>query len=430
MTGVGDGDGPGRELGEAPRGTASVPGTAEPVDVPRPGPRPPVAMIFGITLTGILANTLPNAALPDILEDLGQSDGSGGFFVAAGTIPGIVMAPVIGLLADRYGRRRVLLPCLVVFATFGVLSAFAPSWPILLLCRLCQGFGSAGLINLAVVLIGDGWEGNERVRLIGYNAAVLTISVALLPAVGGVLAELGGWRLAFAPYLLGLVTAAAVARFLPRSAPAGGASMGTQFRAALAVVRRPIVGASIAFGFVLFALVFGLFLTTLSLHLDNEFGLEAGGRGLIIAAPATGATVAALSLGRMRARFGGARLLLAANTLFVVGFCAIGLAPSIWVLVAGAVLYGLGEGTAIPTVQDIVAGAAPTASRGAVVALWVGSARAGQTVGPLMAGAGIATIGTAATFVAGGFVAAALLVAQLTVPVGRMERDAGLRSAP
>jgi MFS family permease len=206
--------------------------------------------------------------------------------------------------------------------------------------------------------------------------------------------------------------------------------MGTQFRAALTVVRRPVVAASIAFGFVLFALVFGLFLTTLSLHLDNEFGLEAGGRGLIIAAPATGATVAALSLGRMRARFGGARLLLAANALFVIGFCAIGTAPSIWVLIGGAVLYGLGEGTAIPTVQDIVAGAAPTESRGAVVALWVGSARAGQTVGPLMAGAGIATVGTGATFVAGGLVAAGLLVAQLTVPVRRLEAEAGLRSAP
>ena len=424
MSDAGDGDGRDRGLGEAPRLDGSVPGTS-----PGGRVRPPVAIIFGITLTGILANTLPNAALPDILDDLGQSDGSGGIFVAAGTIPGIVMAPVIGLLADRYGRRRVLLPCLVAFSVFGVLSAFAPSWPVLLLFRLCQGFGSAGLINLAVVLIGDGWEGNERVRLIGYNAAVLTVSVALLPALGGALAEIGGWRLAFAPYVLGLVTAVGVAHSLPRSSPAGSESMGTQFRAALTVVRRPVVAASLAFGFVLFALVFGLFLTTLSLHLDNEFGLEAGGRGLIIAAPATGATVAALSLGRMRARFGGARLLLAANALFVVGFCAIGTAPSIWVLIGGAVLYGLGEGTAIPTVQDVVAGAAPTESRGAVVALWVGSARAGQTVGPLMAGAGIATVGTGATFVAGGLVAAGLLVAQLTVPVRRLEAEAGLRSA-
>ena len=57
--------------------------------------------------------------------------------------------------------------------------------------------------------------------------------------------------------------------------------------------------------------------------------------------------------------------------LFVIGFVAIGLADALVVLFGGALLYGLGEGSSIPTVQDLVAGAAPEASRGAVVAAWV-----------------------------------------------------------
>ena len=130
--------------------------------------------------------------------------------MAAGTLPGIVMAPVIGVLADRFGRRAVLVPCLVGFGVFGLLSALAPTFEMLLVLRLLQGVGSAGLINLAVVIIGDHWDGVERARLVGQNAAVLTVSLAVFPPLGGLLTELGGWRLSFAPYAVGLVTAAVI----------------------------------------------------------------------------------------------------------------------------------------------------------------------------------------------------------------------------
>ncbi len=153
--------------------------------------RPPLPLLFSITVTGILANTLVNAPLPDILDHFGQPDSAAGLFVSAGALPGVVMAPVIGVLADRHGRRRVLVPCLVAFGVFGLAGAAAPSYPVLLGLRLAQGVGAAGLINLAVVLIGDHWQGIERARVIGYNAAVLTVSLAIIPAVGGGLAELG-----------------------------------------------------------------------------------------------------------------------------------------------------------------------------------------------------------------------------------------------
>ena len=375
--------------------------------------RPPLVLVFSITVTGILANTLVNAPLPDILADFGVGDAAAGLVVAAATLPGIVVAPLIGLAADRYGRRAVLVPCLVVFGLAGVAAAFAPSFGVLLAARLVQGFGSAGLINLAVVLLGDHWTGAERARLIGVNAAVLTVSVAVFPALGGVLTQLGGWRWSFAPYSVALVTAAAVAVLLPRAAPAAPVSVGGQVRDALAVLRQPPVLGAVSYGFVLFALVFGLFLTTLPILLEDRFGLDPAARGLMLAAPAATSTVAALTLGRARARVGAAGLLVVANVVFVIGFALIGAAPALVVVVAGALLYGYGEGSAIPTIQDLVAGRAPEASRAAVVAAWVGAARAGQTVGPLVAGAVLGAVGPGATYLLGALVAAALLGGQL-----------------
>ena len=376
--------------------------------------RPSLPLIFSITVTGILSTTLVGPAIPDILAAFHQPDSRAGFFVAAGTLPGIVMAPVIGVLADRYGRRAVLTPCLVGFGVFGLLSGLAPGFELLLGLRLLQGIGSAGLINLAVVIIGDHWDGVDRARLVGQNAAVLTVSLAVLPPLGGLLTELGGWRLAFAPYGVSLATALLIWRRLAPARPDRTASVRAQLGGARAAARHRDVLGSISIGFVIFMLIFGLFLTTLPVHLERQFGLGAGARGLVIATPALTSTISALLLGRLRGRFGAVAVISAASCLFTLAFVVIGAAGSLPVLIGGALLYGIGEGLFIPTLQDVVAGAAPAAQRGAIVALWVGAARAGQTVGPLAAAGIYGAVGTGTTFVIGGLLASSLVVAELT----------------
>ncbi len=387
--------------------------------------RPPLVLVFSITVSGILANTLINAPLPDILEHFDQPDSAGGFFVTAAALPGVVMAPVIGLLADRHGRRRVLVPCLLAFGLFGLLAGLAPSWTTLLLARLGQGIGAAGLINLAVVLIGDFWSGIDRARVIGYNAAVLTASLAVFPAIGGGLAQWGGWRWAFAPYVLALGVAYAVNRMLPGDVPHAGdaKSVRAQLRDAGQVIKQPLVATAIAYGFVLFILIFGLFLTVLPIYLDDQFGLEAGGRGLIIAVPAAASTLAALSLGRLRRRFGAGALVILGSLLFSVAFVLIGLAGALAVVVLGAIVYGLGEGLSLATLQDLVAGAAPDETRGAVVAVWVAAVRAGQAVGPLIAAAGLAWVGAGASFVIAATVPLLLFAALMVSPMRTVAAD-------
>jgi MFS transporter, ACDE family, multidrug resistance protein len=386
--------------------------------------RPPRPLIFSITVTGVMANTLIAPALPDIIAGLGATTGQAGMLVAAATLPGIVMAPLIGLLADRYGRRTVVVPCLFVFGLSGVAAAFAPDLPTLLACRLLQGVGSAGLINLAVVIIGDHWDGTERARIIGQNSATLTLSIAVLPPLGGVLTDLAGWRASFLPYGIGMVTAVVVARRLPR-AEHRDVRIGEQVREAAGFVRSPTVLWALVTGFVVFVLLFGLFLTAMPLYLDEQFGLGASVRGLVMGLPALTSTVLALSIGRLQARFGTARLVLAAWLVFAGAFAVIAGAPVLAVVLLGILAYGAGEGTALPTLQNLVAGAAPASSRGSVVAMWVGAVRAGQTSGPLLAGVMLASVGARATFAAGAGVAAAMALAQAAVVV-----RAGRRPAP
>ena len=372
----------------------------------RPAP-PPFLIVVAITLTGIMANTLVTPAAPDIVDDFGVGRAGVGWLLAAATAPGIVLAPVIGVLSDRYGRRETVVPCLVVFGLAGGLAGFAPSFAVLLVLRLLQGVGSAGLINLAVVIIGDHWEGAERARIIGRNAACLTASIAVLPPLGGLLAGLGGWRLTFVPYWIGLVTAVAVLRYL-RPSERGEGTFGDQLRRTRPYLRLPVVVGSMGMAFVLFVLIFGAFLTALPVHLKDDFDVSAGFRGLVLGVPAIPSTIMALNLGRLRSRFGAGPVLVCGSLAVGLGLGVLGVAETLPILMIGPIVYGLGEGLMIPTLQDAVTSAAPATSRGAIVASFVGVSRLGQTVGPVMAGAGLVAFGSEAVFLVGAALALAM----------------------
>lgn len=384
--------------------------------VPR---RPPLVFIFTVTLTGILNNTLVTPALPDILADLGVADARSGILVAAGSVAGVVVAPIVGVLADRFGRRVVLTSCLGVFGTFGLLAAGAPTFEVLLLARFLQGVGSAGLINLAVVLIGDHWTGRDRTRLLGRNSAVLTVGLAGLPLLSGGITQAAGWRAAFLVYTVALGTGAAAWLILDSHRPAEPPSIRHQLGEAAVVIRRPILMATIAAGFVVFMLIFGLFLTVFPVHLADRFGMEAGLRGVMISIPSLTSTLAAFNLGRMRDSISPRSVVAVSAVGFVAAFVTLGVTGAVAVVVMAALVYGASEGALIPTLQDLNMEASPDEHRAAVIAVWVGAARVGQTIGPLLAGLSIGLLGTGPTLVVGSVGAVVILLLGVLGPFPR-----------
>ena len=105
----------------------------------------------------------------------------------------------------------------------------------------------------------------------------------------------------------------------------------------------------------------------------------------------------AFNLQRVRDRMSARTLLVTCSLSFAVGFALIGATEAVVVVALGCVIYGIGEGALIPTLQDQAVELSPPEHRGAVVAVYVGAARLGQTVGPLGAAA---LFGATSTFVA------------------------------
>jgi MFS family permease len=393
-----------------------------------------VVVIVATTLTGITTNSMIGPALPEILDAFDAPTSASGWIVAAGSLPGIVVAPIVGFLADRYGRREILVPSLVVFGLAGTAAAFSPSLEVLVGLRLLQGAGSAGLINLAVVVIGDHWSGTGRTRMIGRNSAVLTMGLAVFPLLSGVLVDLGGWRLAFAVFPVGLLTAGFVAVSLGHR-EGDPVDLVEQYRHTRpALVRRSFL-ATLTANFVVFVLIFGALLTIVPVLLGDEFALSGTARGVVLALPAIGAATGSLLTGPLSSRWSMRGVLTAGSLLFAVALVGLAAAGSLVVLVPAIVVFGLGEGLMVPSLQNLAASAGDDSQRGTLVATLVGSARLGQTTGPLTLGLLADLSGARTGFAVGA--GAALLVLPVLVrvaarsgpePSGAPEAPEGARS--
>jgi MFS family permease len=90
------------------------------------------------------------------------------------------------------GRKKIIVPSLLLFGIAGTACAFARDFNLLLLLRLLQGIGAASLLSLSVTLIGDLYAGDRRANAMGYNASVTSIGTAIYPTVGGALATIAG----------------------------------------------------------------------------------------------------------------------------------------------------------------------------------------------------------------------------------------------
>lgn len=381
--------------------------------------KPPLVLIFTVTITGILNNTLITPAVPDILGEFHQQPGRAGILIAAGSTAGIVLAPLIGFLADRFGRRSVLTTCLVVFGVFGASSALAPSFEVLLVARFLQGFGSAGLVNLAVVLIGDNWTGLDRTKYVGRNSAILTVGLATIPVFSGTITQFAGWRITLGLYTLAFATAGWVWLTIDERRPESPPPIRDQLGGAIRIARAPLIWVTIGVGYLVFLTVFGVLLTALPVHLADDFGLGAAARGVIISIPAVTSSMSAFNLSRIRSAISARTIVAGGAAGLGVAFLLLGLGPAVTVVVIGAFVYGFFEGALIPTLQDLIVEGSPDDHRGSIVALWVGAVRLGQTSGSLLAGLGIGLLGAGQTMALGATVAAVVTVIGVIGPFPR-----------
>lgn len=140
--------------------------------------------------------TLLATATPAMVRDLGDMQLSS--WIAVGyLLAGAASVPVYGWLGDQYGRKKILMLALVLFAIGSVVCALAASMQGLIAGRVIQGLGSGGLMSLSQALIGELVPPRQRARFQGYFASLFAVSSVSGPVLGGIVVTYLSWHWLF-----------------------------------------------------------------------------------------------------------------------------------------------------------------------------------------------------------------------------------------
>jgi EmrB/QacA subfamily drug resistance transporter len=389
--------------------------------------------------------TIVNVALPSIRRDFDASVSALQWTTAAYTVALASLLMLGGSTADRLGRARVFKLGLALFTAASLACSLAPSAGWLIAFRVLQGVAGAMLNPVAMSIIRNTFEDpRERAQAIGIWGAVVGISMALGPVLGGVLVELS-WRAVFLVNIpIGLAAIALTARFVPESRaprprrpdPIGqllvivmlatltmaiieGPSLGwgSPWIAALAAtaglslvtlvryelrrvdplieprffVSRPFAAATVIA--VAAFTAFGGFLFLNTLYLQDVRGLSPASAGLctlpiaamtVLCSPIAGRVVGARGV-RGPLIVGG--LGLGLGGLMLVSLSA---DTSLGWLLAAYCVFGLGFGAVNPPITDTAVSGMPPSQAGVAAAVATTSRQVGLTLGVAVVGAVVA----------------------------------------
>lgn len=366
-------------------------------------------IIFAVSLIAILGVASVTPSFPKLREALNVAPENIGLLVTVFTFPTVILGPIIGILADRLGRKKILVPSLILFGIAGTACAFARDFNLLLLLRFLQGIGAAALLSLSVTLIGDLYAGDRRTTAMGYNASVSSIGTAIYPILGGALATMG-WYFPFVLPVVAIPIGLVVLFALKNPEPKGDRNLKEYLRNGLKSIRnRQLFGLFIASA-ANFILLYGAYVTYLPLLLANSFGADSFIIGLLLSSVSVAIAITSSQLGRLTGRFSETILIRASFVFYAMALLIVPFISSLWLLLIPTTLFGIGIGIGFPSIQTLLAALAPRDYLATVISVNGTFFGLGQTLGPLLMGMVYGIGGISTVFYVGVGLAIATLV--------------------
>ena len=327
----------------------------------------PVALCFSIA----------SPILPKMAADLGRRASDAYLVKMVQGVMGFAMvlgAALAGVLADRLGRRWLLIGAGLVFAVAGAAPFLLTSLPLILLARFVAGAAAVSTGVAGAALLADRFEGADRTRWMGLFEAVAMGGGLIALFAAGMMGDLG-WRW---PFLLCLIGApmAALALATPGRRPA---TSGVEPADAPGARR-----AKLPWGLALFAFLIGFITYSPSIYLPFRLAhlgvVNPSAVGMCLMSSVVVSTIASSLFGRVRRVLSTASVFGLSFAAVAVGVGTTAVAPDLTVALVGLGFLGLGVGWMAPNLTAASAGAADGAHRGRSIGL----VRAAHSLAPII----------------------------------------------
>jgi len=269
-----------------------------------------------------------------------------------------ILQLVVGPIADRYGRRPVLLTSLVIFSVASIGCAFADDFPTFLIFRVLQGSVITGAV-LSRAIVSDIAEPNRAASLLGYIAMAMSLAPILSPTIGGIISELAGWRANFWLYTgLGIALCALVWVQLPETSN-GSSDDSTSFVQSYLELLVSLHFWAYALVMALSIGAFYVFISGVPLVAAEQLGMSQVQIGFGIGSITIGFLLGSFLSGRLSAAHDLNTMILLGRSVASIGLFACFLVlwagcQTPWSLFGGTIFVGLGNGLTMPSANSAV----------------------------------------------------------------------------
>lgn len=328
----------------------------------------------------VLGAVLLAPVLPRMQEHFADTPGVAVLVPIALTLPALMialLAPFAGIIADRLGRKPLLIGAMFLYTLCGVLPLWLDSLQAIVISRAGIGLAEAAIMTCCTTMMGDYYSGARRERMFALQMVATSLAAAIFIAVGGVLGE-HGWRTPFALYGLGLVFLPLMARLLwePRAhvvTATTAVSRAFPWRALT-----PLYVLSCLAGLSLFIVPVQVGYLLNLLHIDGSQKI-----GMTMGASQLGVLAGALSF-RLLSGVPAYRQMLLAFVTAGIGGGLMAVAGSHGLVVIAVLINGLGIGLMMPTLLTWIMSLVDFHQRGRAVGGFTAMFFAGEFTSPLV----------------------------------------------
>jgi DHA2 family multidrug resistance protein len=153
--------------------------------------------VMAATFMEILDTSVANVALPHIAGNLSASTEESTWVLTSYLVSNAIVLPVTGWLGLFFGRKRMLIMCIIVFTAASVLCGMAPNLPVLIVARIVQGIGGGALIPVSQALLLESFPPEKRGVAMATFAMGVVVAPILGPTLGGWITDNYSWRWIF-----------------------------------------------------------------------------------------------------------------------------------------------------------------------------------------------------------------------------------------
>lgn len=306
------------------------------------------------------------------------------------SVPAGLVIPFAGILSDRIGRKKIIIPGLLTYGLGGIIAGVAvlflkqPYW-LLITGRIVQGIGAAGTAPIAMALVSDLYKKKERSQALGVIESSNAMGKVVSPILGSALALITWYSLFFFFPILTVPAAFAIGKWVKEKEVGEPKPLKKYGREILQVFKKQGKWLTVAFlagAAVLFTLFGVLFF--LSDILEKKYQIDGIIKGLFLAIPLLSLCGTALWTGHFIQKHTKLMKTLIVSGLITTGLIAIPL-PFItnrWALIGLLFVGGIGSGLVLPCLNTMITSAVGKEERGIITSLY-GSVRfLGVAAGP------------------------------------------------